>query len=593
MTEIQRVLRTAARRLLVIDLLRTFAVTSTVALGLLLLARIVTWVLSTPVDWAPVTLGLAAAAVVTSVIWSLARRARGLDLAREVDERGDLREALSTAVWVGDRPDGWAKIVVEMARKKAASLNVREVTPIEAPRLWPAPVAMAMALAVVWVALPGKGLDLLGMLAAKEQEQAREQQLQQAKIEAKTAEDLVRDIARQANLEVKDDPGEPNDGVKPNETDPDALLRGAMKKLTDLKDQLKSSEEQTKSRLDAAKEQMRKLKQPGPGPLDNFARQLQRGDFKAAQEALKEAQEKLESGDLGEAEKEQLKEQLENLGQQLQKLAEQRAELEKTLQDAGMSAEEAKKAAGMTPEQLQQAIQNMQNLTEEQKQQLQEMAEAAQQASETCSGMGSQMMQMAQAMGSGQGQQGQPGEGMEGLAGMLSSMEMMEAELDGLSAAMQSAEMQMASLSQCMGGGPPSPYGDPNRISPWKAGENKSMGWGSGGPGRSQGGANVEGNDADATQRKVRETTRLKSGQIVGERLVYGSQIRGESRAQFGEAAVAARSAAAEEVQSGVIPKEYHEAVQRYFGRLEKLAEIERGAGDPAAEESGGSGGGN
>ena len=141
-----------------------------------------------------------------------------------------------------------------------------------------------------------------------------------------------------------------------------------------------------------------------------------------------------------------------------------------------------------------------------------------------------------------------------------------------------------------MGGGAPSPYGNPNKISPWKAGENKSMGWGSGGPGRSQGGANVEGNDADATQRKVRETTRLKSGQIVGERLVYDSQIIGESRAQFGEAAVAARSAAAEEVQSGVIPKEYHEAVQSYFGRLEKLAEVKRGVDEPAPE-AGDSGG--
>src|SRR5690606_12807079 len=251
-------------------------------------------------------------------------------------------------------------------------------------------------------------------------------------------------------------------------------------------------------------------------------------------------------------------------------------------QEAGMSAEEAQKAAGMTPEQLQQALENMQNLTEEQKQQLQEMAEAAQQACEQCNGMGSQMLDIAQAMGAGAGQPGEAGEGMQGLAGMLSNTEMMQSELEGLSASMQSAQMQMASLSQCMGGSMPG--GNPNMVGKWAAGENKGMGWGSGGPGRSQGGANVEGNDADATSTKVRETTNLKSGQIVGERLVYDSQIIGESRAQFGEAAAAASSVAAQEVSNGEVPQEYQDAVKAYFGRLERLARVETGAEAPEAE---------
>jgi hypothetical protein len=581
MNEIQRVLRTAAWRLLASDILRTFAVTSSVALALLLLTRLVTWVLSVPVPWGAIAWPLAGAAVLIAIVWSVIRRARGVDLAREVDERGDLRESLSTAMCVADRPDGWARVVVETARQKAASLNVRQVTPIEAPRLWPAPVAMLMALAVIWVALPGKGLDLLGRLKATEQQQQREQQIQQAKIEAKSAEDLIKNIARQANLEVDDEENEHSDSQKPETTDPEALLRGAMKKLTDVQDQLAASEEQTKARLDAAKEQMRKLKQPGPGPLDNFARQLQRGDFKSAQEALKDAMEKLESGDMDAEAKEALKEQLEELGKQLEKLAEDRSNLEKALQESGMSAEEAQKAAGMTPEQLQQALENMENLSEQQKQQLQEMAEAAQSACEQCNGMGSQMLDIAQAMGAGAGQPGEAGEGMQGLAGMLSSMEMMQSDLEGLGAAMQSAQMQMASLSQCMGGMPGG--GNPNMIKPWSAGDNKNLGWGSGGAGRSQGGGGPEDNGADATQEKVRETTNLKSGQIVGERLVYDSQIIGESRARFGEAAAAASSIAAQEVSSGQVPKEYQEAVMSYFGRLKSRVEVESGP-EPAAE---------
>jgi hypothetical protein len=208
------------------------------------------------------------------------------------------------------------------------------------------------------------------------------------------------------------------------------------------------------------------------------------------------------------------------------------------------------------------------------------MAEAAQSACEQCNGMGAQMLDIAQAMGSGQGQAGQAGEGMQGLAGMLSNMEMMQSELDGLSASMQSAQMQMASLSQCMGGMPGG--GNPNRISPWQAGDSKNLGWGSGGPGRSQGGGGPEDNNADATQEKVRETTNLKSGQIVGERLVYDSQIIGESRAAFGEAASAASSAAAQEISSGAVPQEYQDAVKAYFGRLEKIAKVESGVEEPA-----------
>src|SRR5690606_334348 len=269
MNEIQRVLRTAAWRLLASDILRTFAVTSTVAIGLLLLTRIVTWVFSAEVPWGTITWSLAGAAVLGAIVWSIVRRARGVNLAREVDERGDLRESLSTAMCVADRQDGWARVVVETARQKAMSLNVRQVTPIEAPRLWPAPIAMLMALAVVWVALPGKGLDLLGRLAAKEQQQEREQQIQQAKIEAKSAEDLIKNIAKEANLKIEDEEGEHGDSERPEPTDPEALLRGAMKKLTDVQDQLAASEEKTRARLEAAKEQMRKLKQPGPGPLDN------------------------------------------------------------------------------------------------------------------------------------------------------------------------------------------------------------------------------------------------------------------------------------------------------------------------------------
>ena len=63
--------------------------------------------------------------------------------------------------------------------------------------------------------------------------------------------------------------------------------------------------------------------------------------------------------------------------------------------------------------------------------------------------------------------------------------------------------------------------------------------------------------------------------------MVYGSQIRGEATAQFGEAVNASAVQAAEAIESMQVPREYHDAVRHYFGRLERAAKQE-------SEKSGG-----
>src|SRR5262245_4176412 len=128
MNEIRRVLRTAAWRLFVLDLFRTITVTATAAIvaliGVLLAERIfglnVTW----PDMWVKLFAIAAALALAAAIVWSAVRRASTNGVARELDERANLRESLSTALCVSRIEDPWAKVVVETAREKAVSVKV-------------------------------------------------------------------------------------------------------------------------------------------------------------------------------------------------------------------------------------------------------------------------------------------------------------------------------------------------------------------------------------------------------------------------------------------------------------------------------------
>ena len=51
-----------------------------------------------------------------------------------------------------------------------------------------------------------------------------------------------------------------------------------------------------------------------------------------------------------------------------------------------------------------------------------------------------------------------------------------------------------------------------------------------------------------------------------------GEQIKGESKKQFADAVEKADKAATEAIDNKTIPREYHDAVKNYFGRLQKKA---------------------
>src|SRR5580765_3883793 len=98
MNEVRRVLRLASWRLWLLDVFRTLLITVTVALVLVLLARIVEQVLGLKAKfdpwWRTGFISAGSAAVGVAVLWSIIRRRKAISVAVELDERAGLRESL-------------------------------------------------------------------------------------------------------------------------------------------------------------------------------------------------------------------------------------------------------------------------------------------------------------------------------------------------------------------------------------------------------------------------------------------------------------------------------------------------------------------
>ncbi|MEO1534006.1 MAG: hypothetical protein AAFS11_00405 [Planctomycetota bacterium] len=577
MRTIERLIRRAWWRLVLTDVLRTSAITLAVAGGVLFVWRMLSSVAPAPTQWG-VMLGVGAGlAIVAAIAWSVLRIKQGEAVARRVDENAGLRESLSTAMAVGSLDDAWSKAAVSQAERVAAGVDLGKTLPIESPRSWPAPVAAWGVLAVA-LALPAPDLTTV---FGEPAEVVAEREIIEAKAEVDETTEALKEQAERLGLKLDFDEETPGEEVGvPDQQTPEQIRAAAVKKLTKLGDELaEKMDSQEQQAREALENRLQRLRQPGPGPAEDLARSLARGEFGKAKEALDELEQKLREGDLDESQREMLEKQLANLSKQMEQLGERQSEMEAALRQAGMSSEQAKQMAS-NPDALKQALENMQNLSEAQKQQLQQMARSAAQSQQAMQNMSGAMSQMAQAMQ--QGQMGQMSEGMGQLSDQLSQMEMLSADMAGMQAMMQQMQGQAFALGQAAGseGGMQGMPGMGEGQGRWNMGDTSRQGNGSGGAGQGNG-------DSPAARETSFSTTAAKSavkttdGPIIGSTLVYESQVRGESRATFAAAAQSASASAADAIESMRVPRAYERAVQRYFGALEREA-----AGDAAEAET-------
>lgn len=561
MNEIRSLLKVASARLEASSFLRqlhfTASIAAVAALALMIADRLpgaafVPWVIAGPV------LGVGAV-VVAIALWAKSRRAE-LTVAMLVDERLDLREKLSTALNVAGQDDPFARAAVEDAIQAARDPRNHELAKrrfvVEPPRNW------WVAPALVCVAVMLSFVQPLNVFAREEQ---LSPEVQQTKMEvAQTLDAVVQAIREQPQLseELADLLGDLTQ--EPTDRDalrtPEQVRRDAIKRVSDLNERLEEiiSGERGKT-VNAIERAMKQLKPPDSGPGKELAEAMSKGDFKGAQAALETLMEKIESGEMSEAEKQQLIEQLQDIAEQLQKLAEQQQELENALKNAGLDPQLAQ-----NPEALKQAIQNSDNLNDQQKQQLQQMAQAQQAASEMCKGLGQACMNMAAGLQAGEmgaaGQMGQQLSQLEQMQMMLQQARLAQGQCQGSCQGLgQNLSLSMAmSMSQGMGMNHGIGAGDrPMAPSPTRT-------------------------------REVRAEGETGEGDIIARMLVDGPQTVGESRVSASQIVAKIVEGIEQALVEDQLPRRYHDAQKHYFGELEKQTkamEAEREKAPPAPEK--------
>lgn len=561
MHEINRVLSAAAWRLGVANFFKGLVyMLGAIVLGLIL-ARIVQQVFGLAFDWKIIGYSCGGAALLGALVWSIMARPSRAAVARRVDEGANLKESLSTALSVEKSEDPWARVTVESAVRQARGVSVAQAVPIAAPRFWPVPLALGLAFAVVWMALPR--MDVLGWTArkvAEEKKSATLVQFKADKLEIKRLEDKVEKLG--LDKDKIDAPATD----RPEPRTPEEARRLVLKDLTRLQErieQLRNGEKGQK--LDAVQDALKNLKTPGE-QTSELAKALANSNFEKAQKELEKMKDAMANTSMDEKAKKDLADQLDNLAKQMQELAKNKEQLENAMKKAGLDPQAAK-----DPEAAKKEIEKAQNLTPEQKQQLKEMAQACGQCQTAMDGLSKACSQMAQASKDGDQQ------AMDKAAGemqnQLSQLEQLKQEMDLADAAKNECQSKMASMcegdkdgqgeGQCKGG-----------SAEWSA--NWCNGEGDRADRKRQGGGGIgKGGVGDSAQADFEKTNRKDigfkgSGPIVSSRLVEGESIKGESHADFVAAITKAEQSSTEEIDTQVIPREFHDVVKNYFGNLKK-----------------------
>jgi hypothetical protein len=578
MNPIHDIASRARRRLILIDALSTVTICLGVAIGALVLVRGVQKLFPTlVVPWDVVLIAAPALAIVTGVVWAVVRAPSALKAARIIDERAGLRETISTALVIERDESGWSKAVLEDAREKASRVQLRTALPVGAPKCWGAPVLAALALLAVWW-LPTR--DLMNLLEKQQEEQQELQRVGEITTAVNESQEQLKQILEQTKLDLDDeDLSELDDLLKGDEAEfiePEESLRSAIKNLTSVSDKLEEKRNDENGRaFDAIKDAMQALETDKDDTAAEMARAMSRGDFSEARKKLQELHEQINSGEMTEAQREQMAETLAQVQQQLEQLAQGSQSLQEQLEKAGISQQEAQQLA-RDPNALEQKLQEM-GIPSDQARALTQAAQAQQRATDAASAMSESMSQMAQGM---QNQdQSQAQQGAESMSEQLSALENMQSEMQSLENAMQQTQQQLQQLAECqnpgMGNSPSDQMAQGNGVGGLQAGSGGVPDFGG------------EPNQPQGDYALSREQTRVniqEGGPIIASTLVQGAQVKGESTAAFSSAVKSAKTKASEAIETKRVPREYESAVQKYFGRLEEdaaAAEKSNPAPDP------------
>ncbi len=569
MTQMNRVLRRAAIRMALGRFGLWLLVGLTIAAAAMLGLRTADKLIGLQPDWILSWSIAGGAAGLFAILVTIITRKDRLFVARTVDEKADLREALSTAICVADRPDSWSQAAVAHAASISKRVVIRQAFPMKAPKMWPAPVVLLILFFLAGLFPQG---DLLGFISEAEAEEQQQQEVAAATQEVEQIEQKIDEILQNIDDKAFADQLADEELDKPTALrSPEEMRRRALEKLTKAQNRVRElSEQEEQKTLDAMQARMKDLKQmrDGSQEMTDLTRAMQKGDFAEAKAALEKMMQKISSGEMTKQDQEKLAEQLEKLGEQLEKMAESKKAMEDALKQAGIDP-----GVLNNPAALQQAIQNSDKLNDAQKQQLQNLAQAQQQASKMCQQMGQACQNAGQCMNPGAQDMAGAQEGLGQMAGQLSEMEMLQQQMSEMQMASQQLQQQVNSLCQSMG----QCEGSSVAISskPGQGSGNRGVGGG------------IAPDDQAAAFNQYDDKTNIKTrqGRVIGSTLIEGEQVRGEAVQQFREqVAQAVQDFDDEAIETQTIPREFHDPIKTYFGNLDKQTQVESASGGSTTE---------
>ncbi|MDG2054570.1 MAG: hypothetical protein P8J86_07675 [Phycisphaerales bacterium] len=561
MEHIHAIIRLASRRIALTDFLRWLRDLLILALGVICIYLALERLAMVPQApwfwWIPPV--LIAAILVAVMLWSR-HRLKQVNVAIAVDQQLGLDERLSSAMMLSDSDDPFARAAIDDAIRTARLPQTREQVgrafKVRAPRGWWVPILL-IALAV--------GIFFTPTIAAKQVDQTQQSEVlivdsaEQAKEEVTASVSALEEaVAKDESLAIAMQ--ETLDKMKPEalQVSEDAsateIRQDAIKKVTELNrrleelldsEQVQASEmlEEMLSKISADAEQS--------NATSELMKAMARGDFKAAQEAIKNLQEEIkQAGEGGQA----LAEEIADLAAQLNALSQQREQLAEALERAGLDGQLAENMAA-----LEQALKQNQNLTQQQKDELRKLAESQMGACKQCNNMGQSMQQMAQACKQG-GQQSTSKAGNE-MSEQLSRMEMMQQMLQQAKVTQKMCVSECQSMGQCNGNQGQGGGG---------SGDSGAGSSGTGGSGQGNGGKNsVEETSVSMTEVKANIFT--EQGDVIARELFDGEIEAGVSSASVKEVIRTAVEGFEDGVSEDPLPPYYDEVQKHYFGELAEL----------------------
>lgn len=355
--------------------------------------------------------GLAGAATVAAIVWSVLRLPSRVAAALELDRRFQLKERATTSLTLApdEAASGAGQALLDDANRRVEPLRVGDRFPVRVP--WTAALVPAFAGLLALLALfykpmtgPARAGDADEPLAQAREVQAEiDQKMKQLVKKGKpaTPEDKPK------SEELKRIEGELEKLARqPHETKEQA--REVIKDATQLEEQIKQRDKELAEKAAALKEQMKQIERTGKkeekkdGPADKLNKALEQGDvnkardeadrlakrLKANDEAEK-AKQKLEDPKASEEEKKEAKEQLEKqkdqrlTGEQKEKMREQLKDIQNQLERLTRNKDEADRLREMAKrgeldqEQLQRELDQLEKNSQKLDEEMPDIKEAA------------------------------------------------------------------------------------------------------------------------------------------------------------------------------------------------------------------------